>query len=139
MTAKTRRPKVDGRTPAERLRERMGELDLSASEVAELVGVTKSTVTDWLAGRRPIAEERVAPLCRGLSVAPAWLTAGALPKARAYAELTPVERRLVALRRKAGERAAELKALRKEIRAREVEQAEALDVAELAAFHRGQP
>jgi transcriptional regulator with XRE-family HTH domain len=131
-------PTPDPRQPYERLRERMAELDVSAAALAAALGIAKGNVTDWLADKRVIPTDRVAQAAAELGLSARWLALGEGDRHASAVTLTLAGRRLVELRRKSAKKAAELKALRAEIRTRELEQAQALDAAEVAAFHRGE-
>lgn len=129
----------DGAPVSSRLKGRMIELDVSIQDVASAVGVSKATAGRWYIGELQAPEAHHKALARYLGVTVAWLAHGEAPKAAHYQPLTPTEKRLVSLRTRLMACELERRALRREIKAREAEEAEALAAAELADFHRGAP
>lgn len=61
---------------SDRVRSRMQALHLSAVELAQLVGVTKSSVTHWTTGSNQASGKRLLALAKALECDVAWLAMG---------------------------------------------------------------
>lgn len=66
----------------DRMRSRMQDLGLRATDVAERVGVSRGTISFWMSGTNGAKGKNLLQLARVLDCDPEWLTSGKVPHAR---------------------------------------------------------
>lgn len=75
----------------DRLYELMSEKDLRQSDISRVTGISKSLISDYLAGRKIPKQDKIYKIATAFKVDPVWLAGfdndNLLARARAYSEL----------------------------------------------------